>query len=90
MIGSGDLDGVEVVEDVQLGQVHGCVVVHVVRVTDDNQVEPTAAALAAGGDTKLAANDLQLLAVGVQLLRGERTAANARGVGLDDANDLTY
>lgn len=88
LVRHGDLDLLEVVENVQLGQVDRVVPVDRVGVLDENQVEPSAAALAAGGHAELTADLLQLLAHLVQLLGRERTGADAGGVGLDDTNGL--
>lgn len=87
-IACGDLELVEVIQDVQLGEVDGRVVVARVAVLDDHEIQPTAAALPAGGDANLVADLLQLVAVGVELLGGEGPRADARGVGLHDADDL--
>jgi hypothetical protein len=88
LVRHGDLDLLEVVENVQLGQVDRVVPVDRVRVLDEDQVEPSAAALAAGGHTELATDLLQFLAELVQLLGRERTRADAGGVGLDDTDGL--
>lgn len=84
----GNLDDRELVEDIQLCDVKAGVAVDHGRVLDDHHVQPTAAALAAGGDTKLEANALEVLANVVELLGGEGTATDTGGIGLDDTNDL--
>lgn len=88
LVADGDLDGGEGIEDVELGEVESRVVVQVVRVLDDDQVEPAAAAGAASGDTDFVANLLELLARLVQQFRGESAAADTGGVGLDDTDDV--
>lgn len=75
-VADGDLELVKVVEDVELGQVDGRVVVAGVRVLDDDQIQPAAAPCAAGRDADLVAYFLQLLAELVELLCGEGAAGS--------------
>lgn len=69
-----DLELIEVVEDVELGEVDGGVVVAGVRVLYDDEIEPAAAALAACCDTDFVADLLELLAKFVELLCWEGSA----------------
>lgn len=87
-VAGGYLDFLKVIEHIQLRDVQRGVVVAGMRVLDDDEIEPPAATLAACGDAHLVAYALQLFAVGVELFGGERAAANARGVGFYDADDL--
>ena len=77
-VGGCDLELVKVVEDVELGQVDGGVVIAGVRMLNDDEVEPAAPALAAGGDTDFVADGLELFADGVELFGGERAAVGRR------------
>ena len=70
-VGCRNFEFVKIVEDVELGEVDGGVVVAGVRVLDDNKVEPAAAALATGCDANFVAYRLELLAQLVQLLSRE-------------------
>ena len=83
-----NLDLVKVIKHIQLGQVESSVVVDGVRVAGQNEIQPAAAALAACGDAELAADALQLVAVGVELLGGEGAAADAGGVGFYDSDHV--
>jgi hypothetical protein len=99
------LDLSKAVEDIELGQVDGGVIVAGVRVLDYNKIEPTAAALAAGCNANFVAYFLELLANLVKLLGGEGSTTRVRrcafcrghnnsrsdtgGVGFDDANDFS-
>lgn len=66
-----DLDLIEVVENVELGEVQRGVMVDCLRVAREDEVEPTAATTAASRDAKLLTGLLELLANLVELLRGE-------------------
>jgi len=83
-----DLDLVEVVKDVELGQVQRGVVVDGLGVAAQDEVKPAAAAATAGGDAKFATGALQLVAVFVELFGGEGAGADTGGVGLDDTDDV--
>lgn len=76
----GDLELVKVVEDVELGEVDGGVVVAGVRVLDNDQIEPAAAALTAGGYTDFMADLLELFAEGIELLGREGAAGGMSDV----------
>ncbi|KAL8932789.1 MAG: hypothetical protein Q9216_006671, partial [Gyalolechia sp. 2 TL-2023] len=58
-VGGAHFDGGEGVEDVEFGQVEGGVVVHGAGVAEEDEVEPAAAAFAAGGDAVFAAEALE-------------------------------
>jgi hypothetical protein len=62
-VADGDLDLVEVVEDIEFGQVQRRVAVDLVGVLDDDEIEPAAAAAAAGGYAEFAADFLEFCAV---------------------------
>jgi len=88
LVRGGDLDLVEVVQNVELGEVDGVVPVDRVGVLDEDQVEPSAAALATSGHTELAADLLKSLAHLVKLLSRERSRADTGGVSLHDTDGL--
>lgn len=56
-------------------------------VAGEDEIEPTAATAAAGGDAEFLACDLQLLADFVELLCGKGAGADTGGVRFDDADD---
>lgn len=85
---NADLDLVEVIEDVEFGQVQRGVVVDGLGVAAENKVEPATAAATSGGHAEFAAGTLQLVAVLIELFGGEGAGADAGGVGLDDADDV--
>jgi len=86
---NADFDLIEVVEDVELGQVQRGVVVDSLGVAAQDEVEPAATAATAGGDAEFTSGSLQLVAVFVELFGGEGAGADAGGVGLDDADDMS-
>lgn len=87
-VAGGDLELVKVVEDVELGEVERGVVVAGVRVLDDDEIEPAAAALAARRDADLVPDLLELLALGVELFGWEGPAADAGRVRFYNADDF--
>lgn len=86
-VGDTDLDLIEVVQDIQLRQIQSGVVVDRMGVAADDQVEPTAATTAAGGDTEFTSDLLQFRADLVELFTREGTGANASGVGFHYTDD---
>ena len=68
------LDLFKIIEDIQLGQVNGRVVVAGVRVFHNDEIEPTAAARATSRYADFVTYLLELLAECVELLSGEGTA----------------
>ena len=76
----------EVGEDVELRQREPVDAVHAHGVAEGDEVEPAAAALAAGHRPVLAAELAQPLLVRALDLRRERALADARDVGLRDAD----
>lgn len=88
LVGGTDLQLLEVVEDIKLGQVEGSVVVDGGRVLEKDQVEPTTSPFPASGDANFSANGLELLSDLVDLLGWEWTATDSGLVGLDHTNDL--
>ena len=89
------LNGVERRKHVELGERHVGEAVDLSSIARDDRVEPSAAALAAGGHAEFVAHRAQKLAgfglfahaavLGEALLGRERAAANTRHVGLFDA-----
>src|SRR6185312_1587239 len=86
LVGDADGDLVEVVEHVELGQRHGADTVEELAVAGRHRVEPAAAPGPAGDGAELVAAMAQDLARGVRQLAGEGAAADARGVGLEQAH----
>ena len=84
LVGNADGDFIECAQDVQLRQEEIREAVHSHGVAGDEDVEPTAAAVAAGGDAHLAANGAQCLAVLVEQFSGEGSGAHTGGVSLED------
>lgn len=76
-VGNGDFDGWETVEDVEFGQVERRVVVYGVRVFEGDEVQPAAAAGAAGGGADFVADGLELVAGFFVLLCGKWSASNS-------------
>lgn len=70
-----NLELVEIVKDIELGEVERSVVVASVRMLKDNKVEPSAATLATCCNADFMTNFLKLLADFVQLFGGEGATA---------------
>ncbi len=87
LVRHADRDLLPAGEDVELGEEEVRQAVHPGRVAGDHRVEPAAAPVTAGGDTALAADAAQRLAVLVEELRRERARADTGRVGLEDADD---
>lgn len=73
-----DLELVEIIEDIELGKVERGVVVASVRVLEDDEIEPSATALATGCDTDFVADLLELFTDFVQLLGGEGATVSSQ------------
>ena len=86
-VARADRQLVERREDVELRQRERRDPVHAHRVAQRDEVEPAAAALAAGHRAELAAELADALLVGPLDLRRERPFADARDVRLRDADD---
>ena len=84
-IGGADLDLVEPVEHVELGQRDAVDAADLDRLAHHHRVEPAAAARPAGDDAELAAAFAEGLADLVRQLGRERAAADPGRVGLGDA-----
>ena len=82
-----DLDFLEPVENIELGQVERGVPVDHGRILHDDQVEPSASTTTAGRDSPFGTDFLQLSTDVVELFGRERSTAHTGGVGLDDTND---
>src|SRR5699024_5310046 len=81
-------DGLATGDHVQLGEEEVGDAVDTCRVTGDGCVEPTAAAVTAGGDPVLATVTAQPLAFLVEQFGRERPGTHTGGVGLEDSDDL--
>jgi hypothetical protein len=104
LVGHCNLKFLQPVENVKLGHVQAGVVVHGGGVLQNDKVEPTAAALAASGDTPFATDGLEVLSdflcgvsvlglgssavTHIQLLSGEGSRADSGGVRLHDTDDV--
>ena len=87
-IADADLDLLEPVEHVELGQGDAVDAGDLDRLAHHHRVEPAAAALAPGDDAELLALCAQRLADLVCELGRERAAADARRIGLGDAEHV--
>ena len=95
LIGNANLKLVESGKHVELGESDVGKAIDLSRITRDNRVEPTAATLAARGHAIFVALGAQQIAIdsilalaavfGIHEFRGERTGANARDIGLLNA-----
>jgi hypothetical protein len=88
LIGGADAQRLHAVEHVELGDAQPGDAVDGERAPQRHHVEPAAAALATGGGTELMPLGAEAVAIGVEQLGRERAAADACGVGLDDAEDV--
>ena len=88
-VADADLDLLQVVEYVELGDVEARVAVDEARVLHHHQVEPTASTPAARSDTVLGTDLLEVVSNIVEQLGGERSHADTGGVGLHDPNHIT-
>ena len=95
LVGNANLELIESGEHVELGERNVGKAIDLGRITRDNRVEPTAATLAARGHAIFVALGAQQIAIdgilalaavfGIHEFRGERTGANARDIGLLNA-----
>ena len=98
LVSHAHFDGFELGKHIEFRQGNVGQAVHINGVLANHGIEPTATALATRGHAIFVANRAQRFAdlgffahatvFGEQLLGGERTAANARGVSLHDANNF--
>src|SRR5215469_15941345 len=84
-IARADLDRVEAIQHIELGQRDAVYAAGDHRLTNENGIEPTAAALAPRDGAEFMASLAQLLAGGVFQFGWEGAFAHARGVTFDDA-----
>ena len=82
-----DLQRLEPVEHIELGQRHAGDAGDGVRLAHHHGVEPAAAALAPGDRAEFAAALAHAVAVGAELLGRERAGADAGSIGLGDAEN---
>mmetsp|Transcript_29984 Transcript_29984/g.91798 ORF Transcript_29984/g.91798 Transcript_29984/m.91798 type:complete len:226 (+) Transcript_29984:429-1106(+) len=89
VVARGDFERRQASEHVQFRQTDGVVAVGGVGVAQQRGVEPAAAALAARGGAVLSSDVRQVFAGPLfqRKLRRKRPGPDARGVGLDDADD---
>jgi len=86
-VGDANLDLIEVIQDIELGEVERSVVVNGVGVAGEDQIEPAATTTTTGCHAKFPADLLKLVAIFIQLLARERSGANTGGVGFQYTND---
>ena len=86
-VGGADVDGVEIVEDVEFHESPFADAADHGGVAGDNGIEPAAAAGATGSGAEFGSYAGDVFAGCVGQFGGERAAANAGGVGFDDADD---
>lgn len=89
LVANGNLELLQLVQNIQLGDIQAGVAVDPGGVLEHDQIEPSTSSSSAGGDTKLGTNLLQVLSDIVELLGGEGTSANSGGVGLDNTVDVS-
>jgi len=87
-VAGADLDRVEAVQDVELGQRQSVDAAGPDRLADQHGVEPAAAARTAGVGAELAATLADLAAGLVVLLGRERALADAGRIGLAQAEHI--
>src|ERR1700759_5276568 len=87
-IADADLDGVEAVENIELGQRQAVDAAGPHRLAHQHGVEPAAAPLAPGVDAEFLAAAADLLADLVMQFGGERPLAYPRRIGLADAKHI--
>src|SRR6185437_9710214 len=87
-VGDADLDGIQPVQHIELGDRQAIDAVDLCGTLQCNQVDPAAATRAAGAGTELVAFLAQQFAHLVVELGRERSAADARRIGLADAEHV--
>ena len=88
LIAGTDPDGVEAVENIELGQCDPGQAVDPHRIFEDQRIEPPAPARPAGCGAELMPRLAEFLAVAIQEFGRERPASHPRDVGLRDADDF--
>src|SRR5712692_3355548 len=83
-----DFDFFKAGQDIELGERDAGHAVDPDRVAHADRVEPAAAARSPGGGAELVAFLLEPFSLGALQLRRERSAADARRVGLREADDF--
>src|SRR5580704_13516389 len=89
-IADADLDLLEAVEDVELGQSEAADAAGAHRLAHQHGVEPATAPRPAGDDAEFLAALAERLADLVELLGRKRPGADTGGVGLADAEHIAY
>ena len=88
-ISDADLDLIETVQDVELGQRQALDAARSHRLAHQNRVEPAAASRPAGHDAEFLATLAERSADLVDLLGGKRTGAYASGIGLANSEHIS-
>ncbi|KAI6763110.1 hypothetical protein HG530_009090 [Fusarium avenaceum] len=88
LVGNGDLDRVEIVQDIELGEVQSRVVVDRSAVLDNHEVEPSASASSASRCSPFSANLLELVSNLFKIFRLESSLSDTGGVSLDHSDSL--
>ena len=87
-VADADADGVEAIEHIELGDAQARDARIDDRAPQGHRIEPPAATPPAGDRAELVTDARQVLAVLVEELGRERTRADARRIGLDDAEHV--
>ena len=90
MIADADLEFLHAVQHIQLGQRNAGDAVNLDGLAHQHGIKPATTPRPAGGGAELVAAFAQFLAHTVLQFGGKRPGANARGVGLGDAQYIIY
>ena len=86
LVGHAHLDGIQFIQNIQLGDGEAVKTVHLNRITPDHPIEPTASPPPACGGAEFAATLGELVVESSTEFRRERPFADAGGVGLGNAD----
>ena len=84
LVGGADLQCLEPVKDIQLGQRHAGDAGHSVCLAHHHRIEPATATLAPGHGAEFTATLTHAVAIRAEILGRERAGADAGGIGLGD------
>jgi hypothetical protein len=87
LVAGSDLDLLETVQNIKLGQVQFGIAVDHGRVPHDDQIEPTASPPSTSGGSPLGTNLLQGVSDLFNVFSRERSTSDSSSVGLDDTDD---
>lgn len=89
LVANGNLELLQLVQNVQLGDVQTGIAVDPGGVLEDNEIEPSTSSSSTSGDTELGTNLLEVLSDVVELLGRERSGSDSGGVSLDNTVDVS-